>query len=230
MDELVDFVAAALSVERAQVQRYVSEVQEDDAFEAMLRRKLRARLDRKRKPLYGRRLGWYAVARILKPKLIVETGIHDGLGSALLLQGLRRNAADGNQGQLVSIDIDATSGWLVDEALQERWTRVIGSSFDELERAIDGEDVGMIIHDSAHTYECQTFEFGVALRQADEQLALISDHTDAALPDICQAVGIEYRLFHERPRRHFYPGAGFGIGYLKNRPPSASTSWPWRDG
>jgi len=32
----------------------------------------------------GRRLGWYAFARIIKPKLIIETGVDRGLGAASL--------------------------------------------------------------------------------------------------------------------------------------------------
>ena len=33
---------------------------------------------------YGRRLGWYALVRALKPRTVVETGADKGLGSCVL--------------------------------------------------------------------------------------------------------------------------------------------------
>jgi hypothetical protein len=33
---------------------------------------------------FARRLGWYAFVRILKPQVIIETGVDKGLGSVLL--------------------------------------------------------------------------------------------------------------------------------------------------
>lgn len=37
---------------------------------------------------YGRRLGWYAFIRILKPKIVVETGVHHGVGSCVITSAL----------------------------------------------------------------------------------------------------------------------------------------------
>jgi hypothetical protein len=47
---------------------------------------------------FGRRLGWYAIARTIKPKLIVETGVERGHGSVILCGALLRNAAEGYPG------------------------------------------------------------------------------------------------------------------------------------
>src|SRR5215472_4081234 len=40
---------------------------------------------------FGRRLGVYAIARVMKPRLVVETGVDKGLGSVLLAAALLRN-------------------------------------------------------------------------------------------------------------------------------------------
>jgi methyltransferase family protein len=217
--QLAEVLADVLPVDRETVARYISEIRADTDLEQRLRRKLRGRMDRKRRPMYGRRLGWYAVARILKPSLIVETGVHDGLGSAILLQALHRNAEEGIEGELVSIDIDPSTGWLVDDAMRDCWTPVYGSTFDQLERAVAGREVGMIIHDSEHTYECEEFEFTTAIRNSAPRLALVSDnaHATSALSDVCSSLGVKYGLFLERPKRHFYPGAGMGLGFLEAR-------------
>ena len=43
---------------------------------------------------FGRRLGWYAFARIIKPKVIIETGVDKGLGSVVLCAALEKNAEE----------------------------------------------------------------------------------------------------------------------------------------
>jgi predicted O-methyltransferase YrrM len=217
-DELAAFIAEAFEVAPEQVEGYFRETDEDPELGEGLRKRLARRRDRKSAPLFGRRLGWYAIARILKPGLIVETGIHDGLGSVLLLRALERNDADGRPGRLVSVDVNPQSGWLVDERLRARWTPIFGSTFDVLEAAVAGSEVGMIVHDSEHTYDCELFEFTTALTHAAPTLALVSDnaHATSALRDVCAEVGVEYRFFRERPSGHFYPGAGIGFGLVRS--------------
>jgi hypothetical protein len=218
--ELVDFVAEAVGVEREEIQAYIDEAKSDPALHSRLRKRLRRRLDCKQTPHFGRRLGWYAIARALKPAVIAETGIHAGLGSALLLHAVERNEAEGHPGRLISVDIDPEAGWLVDDSLRSRWQPVHGSTFDVLDQALRGLSVGMIVHDSDHTYECERFEFGAAVENAAPTLALVSDnaHATSALKDVCASLGIEYRFFGERPRDHFYPGAGIGFGLLRREP------------
>jgi hypothetical protein len=108
-------------------------------------------------------------------------------------------------------------GGLVAESLRAKWQRVIGSTFDVLDDAVRRLELGMIVHDSQHTYECELFEFNTAIAHAAPTLALVSDnaHATSALRDVCSDLGIEYRFFRERPRGHFYPGAGIGFGLLQ---------------
>jgi Methyltransferase domain len=216
-EELAAFVKDALGTRVAEVERYFRETDEDPELNERLRDRMKRRMDRKRSPLFGRRLGWYAIARILKPSAIVETGIHDGLGSVLLLRALDRNEEDGKPGRLISVDINPESGWLVADRLRAKWQPVFGSTFDVLDGAVRGLEVGMIVHDSQHTYECELFEFNTAIAHAASTLALVSDnaHATSALRDVCDDLGIEYRFFREQPRGHFYPGAGIGFGLLR---------------
>jgi Methyltransferase domain len=216
-DELAAFIANTFDLAPKQVEQYFREADEDPELDEGLRKRLSQRRDRKSVPLFGRRLGWYALARILKPRVIVETGIHDGLGSVLLLRALDRNAADCPDGRLISVDVNPQSGWLVSERLRERWTPVFGSTFAVLEAAVAGFEIGMIVHDSVHTYECERFEFATALAHAAPTIALVSDnaHATSALRDVCAEIGIEYRFFRERPSDHFYPGAGIGFGLFE---------------
>ena len=48
---------------------------------------------------FGRRVGWYALTRVLKPKIVIETGVDKGLGACLLTAALKRNAQEGHEGR-----------------------------------------------------------------------------------------------------------------------------------
>ena len=64
---------------------------------------------------YGRRIGWYAFVRILKPKLIIETGVDHGVGSCVLTSALLRNKQEGFQGSYLGTDINKQAGKLLKE-------------------------------------------------------------------------------------------------------------------
>lgn len=123
----------------------------------------------------------YALVRLTRPRLILETGVFDGFFSACFLQGLHVNAeAEGIDGRLVSIDLPAyvsisasTSrmvrtnlpegcepGWVIPGHLRSRWQVHLGDSRELLPRI--GSEVGNIdifFHDSLHTYEHMMFEY-----------------------------------------------------------------------
>ena len=161
----------------------------------------------------GRRLGWYVVARMIKPTLIIETGVHDGLGSTLLLLALERNAAEGHEGRLLAFDIQDGVGWVVPDRLRSRYDLRIGDTKSELPAAVDGKSVGMFIHDSAHTYDHETFELETVFPQAAERAAFVSDnaHGTPAFTDFCARHALHPWVFSERPKRHMYPGAAMGL-------------------
>jgi hypothetical protein len=58
----------------------------------------------------GRRVGWYLFCRALKPKVVIETGIHNGLGSVTLCSALWRNSLEGFQGYYYGTDINPNAG------------------------------------------------------------------------------------------------------------------------
>jgi hypothetical protein len=221
-DELAAVVAGTLGRPVDEIAAYIAEAHADPRLTSGLNRRL---LAHKRTPRFARRLGWYATVRALKPALVGETGIHAGLGSAVLLAALERNAAEGHEGELISIDTNPGAGWLVPDSLRGRWRRVIGSSFDELPGALADREVGVFIHDSDHSYECEHFELTTALEHASPSLALITDnaHVTTALQDVAEQAGADCRVFRERPAEHFYPGAALGIALLARAPGGVRT-------
>ena len=112
----------------------------------------------------GRFRMWYALVRVLRPAVVLETGVHDGLSSAVILAALERNG----RGRLVSVDLPSTdlpptvdgAGWLVPERLRSRWTLLVGDArrlLPDTARALAPIDV--FSHDSDHSAEHQAFEY-----------------------------------------------------------------------
>lgn len=129
----------------------------------------------------------WAICRIMKPDIVVETGVQCGISSAVILQALEENG----RGFLYSIDLPdehilniipaskrrgMKSGWLVSQELQYRWKLIIGRSQDKLKSLL--EELGLIdifIHDSEHTYENMAWEYETAWHFLKPGGILLSD-------------------------------------------------------
>jgi len=220
VDELIEFVAGLLEAPRSDLERYVVEALNDPDLGPRLARRVRWRIDYKRRLPLGNRLLWYVLVRAAKPRLIVETGIHDGLGSLMLLVALRHNAAEGFEGRLVSIDLDPDSGWLVPEELRARWQPVFADIETTLDRVLEGQELDLLIHDSDHNEPLQRIEFGAALAHPARTLYVI-DSSGLGLPvlrELCERHGGEHRYFLERPKNHVYRPPGTSVAVFRSWP------------
>jgi hypothetical protein len=218
--ELVATLTSALNAPQESIQAYIREVDEDLAFSRRVQENRRREYGRHSRVHFGRRIGWYAAARWLKPRTVIETGTADGLGTAILSRALARNEADGYPGRLISFDVEPRAGWLLDEELSRRTQVVIGDVRETLPRELHGRTVELFVHDSLHTYEHERFELEVIYAHSGATgVTAISDnaHATTALADFSAELGAEFVLFREQPVEHFYPGAALGIATLPAR-------------
>lgn len=126
----------------------------------------------------------YTIVRLLKPKLIVETGVFSGYSSAFILAALSLNQS----GKLFSIDLpDADPsaklpagkepGWAVPPSLRDRWNLLLGDSKGLLPPLLkDLGHVDVFFHDSLHTYQNMMFEFTSAWPYLGRGGILLSDN------------------------------------------------------
>jgi hypothetical protein len=118
----------------------------------------------------------YVIVRLLKPDIVVETGVYMGMSSCFILQA----EEDNGQGELYSIDLPTSNrkladgcgyyvpqgkqvGWVVPENLKHRWHLILGDSREQLPPLL--EQLGTIdvfLHDSLHTFEHQKWEYETA--------------------------------------------------------------------
>ncbi len=127
----------------------------------------------------------YCVTRLLRPDIVVETGVAHGITTAFILQGL----ADNSKGHLYSIDLpalkpgaEAAIGIAVPERLRPRWTLILGDSRHALPKILrQAGHVDMFLHDSGHYYSLQTREYRLAWPYLRPGGVLLSDDltTDA---------------------------------------------------
>ena len=175
----------------------------------------------KRLPPFGKRLGWYALVRALRPRFVIEVGAHDGLGSLLVLRALELNGREGSPGELLSFDVNGSAGWLVGN--HPLWELRIQSSHEGMTEVLSARGpLDMFIYDGWHTHEAEYADLEVAAAHLSSDGVLISDDAQVtrALSDLCERLGFGYFEFQEVPVEHFYPGAVLGAG----RPPARAVN------
>lgn len=217
VDELTEFLAEALEQPIGDIAGLVHELQTDTELTQALSEKLAKRVDRNNRAPYGRRIGWYVTTRVAKPKLVVETGTHDGLGSSVILRALERNVVEGSPGRLISIDVDQGSGWLVPDFLRASYEQRFEDSLGAL-RAIE-DSIDLAVLDSLHSYDHEREELETIAQRSRSSTIAISDNPGSlAFADFCRDRGFRDLEFRERPVRHVHPGAGLALARFE----------PWR--
>jgi len=124
----------------------------------------------------------YALCRLQKPEVVVETGVGYGVTSAFMLQALSMN----NKGQLWSIDLsplaqgaDAQVGCLIPASVRSRWHLLRGRTRRLLPPLMAQlSSVDIFLHDSLHTYRNMTWEFRTVWPKLKAGGVLLSDDID----------------------------------------------------
>ena len=162
---------------------------------------------------FGRRLGWYVVVRVVRPRVVVETGVDKGLGAVLLCAALRRNEAEGHTGHYYGIDINPAAGFLLGGHYAPFGTLVEGDSVEHLRKFPNKIDV--LITDSDHTAEYEYREYEAAGEHLAPRALIIADnaHVSDALARFSNDTARRFLFFREEPLDHWYPGAGIGFSY-----------------
>ncbi|QHE83686.1 class I SAM-dependent methyltransferase [Hydrogenophaga sp. BPS33] len=164
---------------------------------------------------FGRRAGWYAMVRILKPAVVIETGVDKGLGSCVLASALRRNAQEGHAGRYFGTDINPAAGYLFSGVYAEHGSILYGDSIESL-KAFD-QPIDLFINDSDHSIDYEADEYRTIEGKLSEGAVVLGDnaHCSPRLMEFAQASLRHFVFFQEKPAQHWYPGAGIGICFRR---------------
>jgi hypothetical protein len=124
----------------------------------------------------------WILARRLKPRIVVETGVAHGVSSRFILEALEQNGS----GELFSIDRapierewQSHIGVAVDPRLHGRWTYVRGSSRRRLPGLISRlGTIDLFVHDSLHSARNVRFEMDQAFAVSRPGGAIVVDDID----------------------------------------------------
>lgn len=215
---LASMIADILNVKYEKVMMYIHEIEDDAELKQHIKnttlmsdQSFKADIEVK----LGRRIGWYAFARILKPKVIVETGVDKGLGSCVLTAALKRNKEEGFIGKYLGTDIDPKAGYLLSGKYSVLGQILYGDSIQSLKQINDPID--LFINDSDHSSKYEAEEYEIISDKLTKQAIILGDnsHCTDELLKFSLKTNRHFVFFQERPSNHWYPGAGIGISFIK---------------
>jgi predicted O-methyltransferase YrrM len=162
---------------------------------------------------YGKRAGWYAFVRALKPGCVVETGVDKGLGSCVIAAALLRNRDDGFPGKYYGTDINPAAGYLLSGQYSEVGEILYGDSITSLRNM--EERIDLFINDSDHSARYEEQEYQTVATKLSANALVIGDnaHVTDKLFKFARATDRQFAFFQEQPHRHWYPGGGIGVAY-----------------
>jgi len=121
----------------------------------------------------------YTLIKLLKPEIVVETGVGAGVSSWTILRAMEENGV----GRLVSIDLPTPNtellpevGYLVPSDLRHRWELRTGPSQQILPQVLEELlEIDLFQHDSRHSYSNQLREYQTAWPFIKPSGMLVSD-------------------------------------------------------
>jgi len=154
---------------------------------------------------------WYAITRIIKPKILVETGVDQGVGAVVLCAALARNDAEGHPGRYYGTDINPNAGYFLQPPYAEYGTILYGDSIKSLEGF--SEPVDLFINDSDHSEAYEQAEYELIKAKLSPLAILLGDnsHVSSKLAEFSIREGRKFVFLFEEPANHWYRGGGVGI-------------------
>jgi hypothetical protein len=152
----------------------------------------------------------YVLVRLVRPRIVVETGGTPGKSSAFILRAMHRNEI----GELYTIDLPPeptnrldlspveghsglspglTANWCVPDSLRDRHHLLLGRAQDHLPSLLDQlQEIDIFIHDSDHSYEHMSWELRTAYPFVRDSGYLWADDigTNDAWLDFCNEAGV----------------------------------------
>jgi Methyltransferase domain len=195
------------------IQQYLNEIQDDAEFKSHIAGLLPKHPDRYRsdlEPHVGRRMVWYAIVRAVKPDVVVETGVDQGMGAVVLCAALKLNASEGHTGQYFGTDINPLAGYFLKGEYAKFGKILYGDSLKSLETL---EKIDLFINDSDHSASYEQAEYEMVRNKLTASAIVLGDnsHVTSKLAEFSMRYGRRFVFLAEEPADHWYKGAGIGI-------------------
>ena len=215
----LNFIRKVKNINKDEISKISKKFLNDDRFKNSIQKKL-IKIE-KRKSMGDVRFHSftiYLIVRILKPKIMLETGVCNGKSTSMILLAMNHN----NCGKLISIDktkkinkdgsryslIKNKTGYLIPAYLKKKWIFKRGDSIKVLKnlKLKKNEFVDIFFHDSLHTYEHTKNEISEILKMIDlkKKFCMIVD-------DIDLGAGKAFNKFLDKNKTFGYSFKNLGI-------------------
>lgn len=217
----IEYLAHSISIvtkcKHSDVVKHIYEIQKDKQLKATVLNAIKNSSEKyytDNEVRFARRLGWYAIARIIKPRIIVETGVDKGLGSVLLCAALLKNKREGYDGKYYGTDINPKAGYFLQGKYREVGKILYGDSIESL--ANFKKKIDLFINDSDHSSEYEYKEYQTIKSLIRDNTIILGDnsHCTNKLSQFSLENNRKFIFFQEYPLNHWYPGSGIGISYI----------------
>ncbi len=207
-------VASIFNRPVGEIESYFSEIEGDQELDAHVKRVTASgaqRMRADREVRFGRRIAWYAIVRMLKPAVVIETGVDKGLGSVVLASAILRNRSEGHSGIYYGTDINPAAGYLFSGKYAEAGRILYGDSIVSLNAFSDPIDI--FINDSDHSADYEAREYQAVASKLAESGLIIGDnaHYTDKLAVFSRRTNRRFFFLAEEPKAHWYRGGGIGL-------------------
>lgn len=209
-------VAKVTGLTYQEVWAYFRELDEDVKLKEHIKRVTRESEERyfsDIEVLYAKRYGWYAIARAIKPRIIVETGIDKGLGSIVMTAALMRNKNEGYDGYFYGTDINPRAGYLFKGEYAKSGQILYGDS-NESVRNLDVE-IDLFISETFVSADFEVQEMQVASTKLSDQAVIIG--RGYGMQRFAMNTNREFLYFREDPQDHWYMGGAITMAYKERK-------------
>lgn len=200
-----DFVSFLTGPAAARLEEIKADLSGKDDFHRRLREKMNEHSDGYGGQMTREASAVYALVRLLRPRVLVETGVADGFTTSHILQALE----DNGEGRLYSVDLPhyllpagREPGWMIEAGLRSRWELRVGDAAAFLPPLLrELGSIDMFLHDSLHTYGHMMLEFREAWRHLEPGGLFLSHDVgqNEAFMDFMAEKNIpwrDWRVFH----------------------------------
>ncbi len=213
---LAQFISHLTKVEINTVFGYFEEIEKDDKLKSHIVEYTNQSNQSKYADtscFYGRRIGWYTFVRILKPNIVIETGVEKGMGSVVITSALKKNHEEGFEGRYYGTDINPEAGYLFQGEYTNYGEILFGDSIKSLQNF--DKNIDLFINDSDHSLEYEKSEYQTIIDKLSKSSFIISDnaHCSPELSHFSMQTKRDYLFFKEEPMDHWYPGGGIGVSW-----------------
>ncbi|SMF92345.1 Methyltransferase domain-containing protein [Azospirillum oryzae] len=212
---MVGLAASVCGVGIVEAEAYFSELLEDSDFLDKISKakgecKYANELDETAKP--GHRMFLYAIARIKKPKIVVEAGPFRGFGSVFLIEAIRRNDLDGFPGEIFTVDImNAFDGDIVEACGYGAFRKVrVGDATEFIENFEEKIDIFLSETHYSGGYGKQLKAIEGKLQQGG---VITMSALDDELYNFSKMFGRRYASFYTEAVNHIYQGQFCCVSY-----------------